>query len=138
MNYPYRVKVNSKDGDTIMTLNAKDIEDINRQAYNFVNTVPNSIIMTDENIVYILLSPDINTVNNNTKKNNFGIIGDGRNIQDTQINNFYERINKRDIIKTIAREHTEKYRNKCKFGKNCKFICKYVNCRDIFCPFHHF
>lgn len=75
MNSPYYLKVKNKEGGTILTLNAKDIEDIYRQAHNFVNEIPNSIIMTNNNNkIFILLSPDINTITSK-KKPSIDVIG---------------------------------------------------------------
>ena len=99
MNYPYYLKIKNKEGRTILTLNAKDIEDIYRQAHNFVNEIPNSIIMTNNsNKIFILLSPDINTIASNTKKNtSIGTISNSRYIQNNNIQdnkhksrNFYQ------------------------------------------------
>jgi hypothetical protein len=49
-----------------------------------------------------------------------------------------QRIAARNIILDIAREHTRKYGNSCKFGKNCKFMCKFKHCKRENCVYHHF
>lgn len=159
----YYVNVISQDNKHQFILNANDKDDISRQAYKFVNENPDrSMIGIEGDKIFVILRTSTPVYTNH-----IGVIGDGRlcvndYVQHTWSNNLYnndqannlynnghqalsnntltidQRIVLRNITLNIAREHTRKYGDSCKFGRNCKFICKYKHCKRKDCVYHHF